>query len=73
MKITVQVSVTETKGNSDLHSLFCSAANGDMVGDVKDTEKVKKLESLVSQYFDSFAQQYFDAGRKYEKDNILTK
>ena len=69
MEIKVEVKVVNTKGSSDLHHLFIDAARGDMVGDLKDPEQVKRIEGLISDAFDSFAQKFFDLGRGYEVDN----
>jgi len=71
MDIEVEVKVKNTKRNSDLYSLFCSAYRGDFVDTSNSGTdlEVKSLDNTLSIAFDEFAQKMFDEGRKYEKLN----
>lgn len=69
MKISVQVKVTKSGGYTDLNNLFCQAINGQLGHDPKNPESTKKLQKILDDAFDNFAQVYFDAGRKWQKEN----
>jgi len=68
MKIETMVKITNSKGNSDLYQMFCSAARGDYVAEISDKHAVVHLEKKVDDAFDKFAQKMFEAGMKHERE-----
>ena len=71
MKIETLVKITNSKDNTDLYSLFCRAAKGEYIETTKKSHTssdIAHLESSLNKAFDSFAQDMFDQGVKYERE-----
>ena len=69
MKIKTLVTITDSKDNTDLYSLFCGAARGEYADKLKSHKSyAADLEVTLSNAFDKFAQSMFEAGMKHQKE-----
>lgn len=64
MKITQNITVSDT-AHCEIFSMFCSAVKGHYK-DMKDSE----LQKIIDDACDSFANDYFNKGRMFERGEI---
>ena len=68
MKIQTMVKITDSKDDTKLYDLFCRAAKGEYVNELKnDKGYAVHLEVTVGKAFDEFAQAMFDEGVKHQR------
>jgi len=71
MEIVEIVKVKNCASNHELTSIIFDAARGDFAKDVngEDQKKRDKIDRLIRDSMDKFAQYCFDRGREYERQN----
>jgi len=69
MEIEEKVIVRNSMGRSDLGHIVFSAARGEFADTLKSEDKaaIDRIDKMIRDAFDEFAQECFDKGREYQK------